>query len=126
MDSKDSKYHVIEYIPGTFDINNWWEACGRPIAAPLDPKIVEEIKKENMKNKIFYDYIADVKSQLCCNNIGETIEYITYDYTEEQIDNNLDYFKHCMEKNLSGYKALLFFSDYLNGSYNIKSYQIVE
>ena len=67
-----------------------------------------------METTKFYDYIEDVKSQLCCNNPGETVEYITYDYDEEQIDDNLDYFKDCMNRGLSGYKALLFFYDYLN------------
>lgn len=67
-----------------------------------------------MERTNFYDYIADVKSQLCCNNPGETVEYITYDYTEEQIDENLDYFDKCRQRDLSAYKALLFFYDYLN------------
>ena len=56
-------------------------------------------------NVTFEEYIKDVKSQLCCNN-PEIVDFITYDYSEQQIDENLD-------KNFSGYKALLFFSDYL-------------
>ena len=92
-------------------------------AGIIDSATFEEYKIMN-ENK-FYDYIAYVKSQLCCNN-SEDVEYITYDYTEEEIDNNLDYFKHCMKKSLSGYKALLFFHDYLNNEYRIESYQIVE
>ena len=63
-------------------------------------------------NVTFEEYIEDVKSQLCCNN-PEIVDFITYDYSEQQIDENLDYFKECLDKNLSGYKALLFFSDYL-------------
>ena len=56
--------------------------------------------------------IKDVKSQLCCNN-PEIVDFITYDYSEQQIDENLDYFKECLDRNLSGYKALLFLYDYL-------------
>lgn len=63
-------------------------------------------------NVIFEEYIKDVKSQLCCNN-PEIVDFITYDYSEEEINSNLDYFKECFESNLSGYKALLFFCDYL-------------
>ena len=39
--------------------------------------------------------------------------------------NNEEYFKNCLNRSLSGYKALLFFSDYLAGEYRIKSYQMV-
>lgn len=63
-------------------------------------------------NVTFEEYIEDVKSQLCCNN-SEIVDFITYDYAEQQIDENLDYFKECLDRNLSGYKALLFLSDYL-------------
>lgn len=63
-------------------------------------------------NVTFEEYIEDVKSQLCCNN-PEIVDFITYDYSEQQIDENLDYFKECLDRNLSGYKALLFLSDYL-------------
>lgn len=66
-----------------------------------------------MELNLFEEYIKDIKEQLCCNNDISTVEYITYDYTEQQIDDNLDYFKKCMKDNLSGYKALLFFCDYL-------------
>ena len=63
-------------------------------------------------NVTFEKYIKDVKSQLCCNN-PEIVDFITYDYSEQQIDENLDYFKECLDRNLSGYKALLFLYDYL-------------
>ena len=46
----------------------------------------------NTEMKFFLEkYIKDVKSQLVCNNPNET-EYITFYYTEEQIDENLKYF----------------------------------
>ena len=63
-------------------------------------------------NVTFEEYIKDVKSQLCCNN-PEIVDFITYDYSEQQIDENLDYFKECLDRNRSGYKALLFLYDYL-------------
>ena len=63
-------------------------------------------------NLTFDCYIRDIKSQLCCNN-PEIVDFITYDYTEQEIDENLDYFQDCLNRNLSGYKALLFFCDYL-------------
>jgi hypothetical protein len=59
-------------------------------------------------------YIIDVKEQLECNATEEfKKEFITYSYTNEQIDKNLDYFKKCQLEGLSGYKALLYFCDYL-------------
>ena len=64
------------------------------------------------KNCTFEEYLNDIKSQLTCNS--PEVDFITYDYAEQQIDENLDYFKDCWRDGLSGYKALLFFSDYLN------------
>ena len=62
----------------------------------------------------FEEYIADVKSQLTCNMSHEERSYlVSYDYTEEQIDDNLLYFLDCMKGGLSGYKALLFLNDVL-------------
>ena len=61
----------------------------------------------------FEEYIKDAKSQLCCNN-NEDVDYITYNYTEEQIDRNLKHFESCMRHGLSPYKALLFFYDYID------------
>lgn len=62
----------------------------------------------------FEEYIKDVKSQLTCNrSYEERLLFISYDYTEMQVDQKLDYFKECMNKGLSAYKALLFFSDEL-------------
>ena len=65
--------------------------------------------------KKFDKYIIEVKEQLCCNTTKEYSDNnVTYLYTDEEIDNNLDYFKKCMKNDLSTYKALLFFYDYLN------------
>ena len=57
----------------------------------------------------FEDYIADVKSQLECNEVEGRDGWILYTHTNEQVDKNLDYFKRCYDRNLSAYKALLFF-----------------
>jgi len=63
----------------------------------------------------FEEYLDDVRSQLYCNASSHyRSNYITYDYSNSQIEDNLIFFKDCYKSNLSGYKALLFFSDYLN------------
>ena len=68
----------------------------------------------------FEDYIIDAKKQLNCNASEHYKKnYITYGYTNQEIDANLDYFERCMKFGLSAYKALLFFYDYLNGGYDI-------
>jgi len=60
------------------------------------------------------EYINNVKEQLTCNATEDyKSKYITYDYSNIQIDNNLNYFKQCKDDGLSPYKALLFFCDYL-------------
>lgn len=65
----------------------------------------------------FEEYIEDVKSQLCCNN-DDDVDYITYDYTEQQIYDEIKHFEDCWKRNISGYKALLFFFDYLQDQAN--------
>jgi hypothetical protein len=66
----------------------------------------------------FNDYIENVKEQLNCNATEDfKNNYITYTYSNEQIDDNLDYFNTSMKNGLSGYKALLFFYDYLKDKY---------
>jgi hypothetical protein len=63
----------------------------------------------------FDEYIEDVKSQLDENATDfHKNNYVTYTYSNELIDNNLDYFEDCMNKGLSAYKGLLFFYDYLS------------
>lgn len=43
----------------------------------------------------------------------------SYNYDDQLLFDNIDYFKRCQEKGLSAYKALLFFNDYLEGGYKI-------
>jgi hypothetical protein len=63
----------------------------------------------------FDKYIENVKEQLECNATDEyKSKYIVYTYSNEQVDSNLEYFKKCKDDNLSPYKSLLFFYDYLN------------
>ena len=64
------------------------------------------------------EYYNDVFSQLYCNQDKNT-EHVCYLYTEKQIISNLSYFTKCYNDNLSAYKALLFFHEYLNGDYEI-------
>jgi hypothetical protein len=63
----------------------------------------------------FNDYIIDVKSQLWDSMSSDSSsDYVSYVYSAELVDNNLEYFKDCMSRELSTYKALLFFEDYLS------------
>ena len=45
------------------------------------------------------------------------IRSIEFNYIDSEILANVDYFKRCMEKGLSEYKALTFLNDYINGEY---------
>lgn len=77
--------------------------------------------KNILIDELFNDYIEDVKKQLIINATEDyKRQYITYSFTNEQIDDNLYYFKKCMESKLSSYKALLNFHDYLNGEFKIE------
>lgn len=62
-------------------------------------------------NLTFEEYIKDVKSQLECNASEEyKKKYVVYPYSNEDVDNNLDYFKKMYDDYYSAYKALLLFS----------------
>lgn len=68
----------------------------------------------------FKKYIQNTKDQLNCNASEEyKNNYITYTYSNEQVETNLSYFEKCMNSGLSPYTSLLFFHDYLNGEYII-------
>jgi len=41
------------------------------------------------------------------------VRSLEYTHTEEDICNNINYFKGCQERGLSPYSALLFFHDFL-------------
>lgn len=67
-------------------------------------------------NYSFDEYLLKIYSHLCCNISEEkrNSEYIVcYDYTEEEVNRHISYFKECYDKELSAYKALLFFHDFL-------------
>ena len=84
-----------------------------PINWSVALQVFEFLKPE--KNH-FEDYIENVKEQLECNATDYYKDnFITYYFSNEQIYDNLDYFEKCMKSELSAYKALLFFSDYLRG-----------
>ena len=62
----------------------------------------------------FKEYIEKVKENLCQNMTeDEKSVLICYEFTDDDIDNNLDYFKNCYNQELSAYKALLYFNDYI-------------
>lgn len=91
-----------------------------------DNRMYDTIKFYNdvrsiLVDKLFEEYLINVREQLECNTTEEyKSNYIIYGYTNEQVDNNLDYFKKSMESKLSTYKALLNFNDYLNGEFKIE------
>lgn len=63
----------------------------------------------------FDEYMKNVREQLECNASEDyKSNYVVYTYSNEEVDKHLEYFEKCMNDNLSGYKALLFFNDYLN------------
>ena len=47
------------------------------------------------------------------------IRSLEYTYTDQELFDNVEYFRKCQQKGLSAYKALLFLSDYLNGEVKI-------
>lgn len=62
----------------------------------------------------FEEYIEKVKSNLYCNlSEDEKKVFYSYDFTEDEIDNNLDYFRDYYNNDISAYTSLLFFADYL-------------
>lgn len=69
-------------------------------------------------NVTFAEYKQAVLEQLDCNATQEYKEKcIVYLFTNEQIEQNQDYFQSCLSRGLSPYKALLYFSEYLEGNY---------
>jgi hypothetical protein len=74
--------------------------------------IINDLKNKIEEPEMFERYIKEVKSQLTENCTEEyKRDYVTYTYSNTNIDENLEYFKDCMNKGLSPYKALLFFWD---------------
>lgn len=47
------------------------------------------------------------------------IRSIEYTYTDDQLFENVEYFKKCFDANLSPYKSLLFLGEYISGDYII-------
>ena len=65
-------------------------------------------------NYTLEEYLEDTKRHLNYFQTNNEIkEYCTFDYTFEEILENKEYFESCLNKELSTYKALLFFDDYL-------------
>lgn len=73
-------------------------------------EIMEEIRSTE---EYYYDtYIEEVKLLLTCNN-DIYCGYNTFDYSDEQIEENYNYFIDCMKKGLNNCEALILFNDYL-------------
>jgi len=63
----------------------------------------------------FVKYLARVKEQLDCNATEDyKANYVTYTYSNEEVDNNLDYFKNCMKNGMGEYISLLLFYDFIH------------
>lgn len=63
----------------------------------------------------FEEYMEDVYNQLEEHATEEhKRQHVTYTFSTELVNSNIDYFERCMDRGLSSYKALLFFHDYLN------------
>ena len=61
-------------------------------------------------NYTLEEYLEDIKRHLSCFQTEDELkEYCTFDYTFEEILENKEYFESCLNKELSTYKALLFF-----------------
>jgi hypothetical protein len=57
-----------------------------------------------------YDiFHKDVIDQLTVNN-PENVDYITFNYSEEEVAEKFDYFEDCRKRGLSAYKALALLS----------------
>lgn len=69
----------------------------------------------------FEEYIEKVKENLCCNMTNDEKKVlICYEYTDKDIDDNLDYFRDCYNRELSAYKSLLWFNDYLKDKEDVR------
>jgi len=73
------------------------------------------------KEELLTKYMEEVRERLYSNATDYyKNNFITYTYSNEQVDENVNYFEECMNKSLSSYKALLFFGDYLETKNNVK------
>ncbi len=106
-----------EYVYYSHDFRQWYHINSKQIER--DTKINDIIK--------FKKYLEVVRLQLVCNATDDyKNNHITYNYTNEQIDSNLDYFERCMNDQLSEYKSLLFFSYYLTSEEYLRDKKINE
>lgn len=62
--------------------------------------------------------MEDVRSQLECNN-PDGSEHVVFTYSKELVNENMLYFFRSFRQNLSPYKALTFFSYWLEEQRNL-------
>lgn len=78
---------------------------------------LEDLAKENY-NQDFNKYMLQVRERLECNATEEyKKENVSYLYSNEQVDANLDYFRRCMREDLPAHLALEYFHYYLEGEF---------
>lgn len=46
-----------------------------------------------------------------------------YNYNDEDLLNNIEYFRNCYENEMSAYRALLYFRDYVNDDFKMEKQQ---
>lgn len=74
-------------------------------------------KVDDLENKIIelelsgYSFSEFNKFERYLINVG--IRSAEYNYTDDELFSNIEYFKKCYKEHLSAYKALLFLYDYL-------------
>ena len=74
-------------------------------------KLTEATEDEVIETKMkrFPEYMEKVREQLECNASEHyKNNYVTYGFSNEYVDENIEYFKESFLKGLSAYKALLF------------------
>jgi hypothetical protein len=77
----------------------------------------QKLSKKNFKWIITKKTKASDKFSKYLINVG--VRSSEYNYSDEVIYENIDYFRRCQQAGLSAYKALLFLNDYLEGDYKI-------
>ncbi len=101
--------HTIDSLP-----DNVISLNKRAEAARKEP-IPKKVPYDKTGTHNIYEYLEAIRAQLYCNATESySNKYITYTFTNKQVQDNVGYFRKCMESNLSPYKALLFFDEFLN------------
>lgn len=112
----------LPFFPVVYKLFNKQEVVDKDLYFDYEKLIAKMEEKLGLhiitKGDFETHYIPSLKKRLCCNNKYDTVDYTLFTYTDEDIENNLDYFKQCYLSNTSVNIALEMFYDYLTGNYN--------